>query len=103
MTATMLSLVPLALAVLGAVIPLVGSSVTTWGMALAWLGAVAIVALIRVVARPQPSTRVVIDIVLLVMTATVLFPEGGWWFVPAVLAQTLLDRRVAMRSISPAM
>jgi hypothetical protein len=101
--AIVLTLAPLALAVLGAVIPLVGGSFTAWGMALVWLGAVAIVAVIRVVGRPQPSTRVFVDIVLLAMTATVLSPEGGWWFIPAIVAQTLLDRPAAMQSSSPGM
>jgi hypothetical protein len=89
------SLVPLALAVLGAAIPLVGSGFAVWGMALAWLGAVAIVTVGRAVTRPEPSTRVAIDVVLLAMTALVLAVEGGWWFVPAILAQLALDRRAA--------
>jgi hypothetical protein len=26
----------------------------------------------------------------------ILAPDGGWWFVPAVVAQLLLDRRAAL-------
>ena len=52
----------------------------------------------RAVARPRPSTLVFVDLVLLALTIVVLAPEGGWWFVPAVVAQTLLDRRAAARS-----
>jgi hypothetical protein len=89
------SLVPLFLAVLGAVVPLVGSGFTVFGLAALWLGAIAVVTLVRAVARPKPEQRIVVDVVLLVLTALVLFPLGGWWFVPAVVAQTLLDRRTA--------
>jgi hypothetical protein len=91
-----LSLVPLALAVLGAAIPLVGSAFSVWGMALIWLAAIAIVTLVRAVVQPEPSTRVFLDLVGLVMTLVILAPEGGWWFVPAVVAQLLLDRRTAL-------
>jgi hypothetical protein len=92
-----LSLLPLVLAVLGAAIPLAGSGFTVWGMAAVWLGGVAAVAVARAVARPRPSTLVFIDLVLLALALVVLAPEGGWWFVPAVAAQTLLDRRAAAR------
>ena len=93
-----LSLLPLVLAVLGALIPLVGSGFAIWGMAALWLGGLAAVAVARAVARPRPSTLVFVDLVLLALTIVVLAPEGGWWFVPAVVAQTLLDRRAAARS-----
>jgi hypothetical protein len=92
-----LSLLPLVLAVLGAAIPLVGSGFAVWGMAAVWLGGVAAVAAARAVARPRPPTLVSIDLVLLALTLVVLAPEGGWWFVPAVAAQTILDRRAAAR------
>jgi hypothetical protein len=66
-------------------------------MAAVWLGGVAAVAAARAVARPRPSTLVFVDLVLLALTLVVLAPEGGWWFVPAVAAQTPLDRRAAAR------
>lgn len=91
-----MSLVPLGLALLGAVVPLVGSGFVVWGMALVWLAAITAVTLVRAVARPEPSTRVFLDLVGLVMTLVVLAPEGGWWFVPAVVAQLLLDRRASL-------
>lgn len=67
-------------------------------MAALWLGGVAVVAAARAVARPAPPTLVFVDLVLLVLTLVVLAPEGGWWFVPAVVAQTLIDRRAAIRA-----
>ncbi len=90
-----LALVPLALAVLGVVIPLVGSDFTVWGMALIWLAAVLAVTVGRAVFRPQPSMRVFVDLVLLVMTAIPFAAEGGLWFVPAIVAQGVLDWRAA--------
>jgi hypothetical protein len=91
-----MSLAPLGLALLGAVVPLVASSFTPWGMALIWLAVIALVALGRAIARPKPPTRVFLDLIGLAMTLVVLAPEGGWWFVPAVVAQLLLDRRVSL-------
>jgi hypothetical protein len=90
------SLLPLALAILGAVVPLVGGGFTAWGMTIAWLAAIAVVIVARAVVRPAPSTRVFLDLVGLVLTLVILAPEGGWWFVPAVVAQLLLDRRAAL-------
>ncbi len=92
-----LSLLPLVLALLGALLPLVGSGFDVWGMSALWLGGVAAVAVARAVARPQPPTLVFVDLVLLALTLVVLAPEGGWWFVPAVVAQTVVDRRSALR------
>ena len=89
-------MVPLALAVLGALVPLVGSGFSVWGLASLWLAVIVLVTIGRAVAQPEPSTRVFLDIVALAMTLVILAPEGGWWFVPAVLAQLLLDRRAAV-------
>jgi hypothetical protein len=91
-----LSLVPLVLAILGAAVPLVGGGFTAWGMALIWLGATIAVTVGRAAVRPKPPTRLFLDLVGLAMTLIVLAPEGGWWFVPAVVAQTLLDRRASL-------
>jgi hypothetical protein len=95
-----LSLVPIALAILGAVVPLVGNGFSALGLALIWLAAIAIVAVARAVARPAPSMRVFLDVVALVSTLVVFAPEGGWWFVPAVVAQLLVDRRASLSRTS---
>jgi hypothetical protein len=95
-------LTPLGLAVLGAIVPLVGSGFTVWGLGATWLVVVATVAIARAAARPQPSPRVFLDVVGLVMTILVLAPEGGWWFVPAVASQLVLDRRAARGTVEPA-
>jgi hypothetical protein len=90
-----LSIVPVGLVLLGALIPLAGSGFAVWGMALAWVAAIAVFLIARAILRPDPRTRVFIDIVGLVMTLLVFAPEGGWWFVPAVAAQLLIDKRAA--------
>jgi hypothetical protein len=92
------SIVPITLAVLGAVVPLVGSNYTVWGLVLAWLAGVTVVTIARAVSHLTPPNRVFVDFVLLAMTATVLLPVGGWWFVPAIVAQTVLDRRAPDRT-----
>jgi hypothetical protein len=91
-----LSLVPIGLAILGAVVPLVGGGFSAAGLALAWLGAIAVVTVARAAVRLEPPARVLVDIVGLALTLVMLAPEGGWWFVPAVVAQLLLDRRAAL-------
>ena len=98
----MLQLIPFALAVLGAAIPLVGSGFSPWPMALAWLAGVGALLLIPRVVDLDRRNRVFIDFVAIVMTLVVLAPEGGWWFVPAVVAQLLLDGRTARRAADAA-
>ncbi len=66
------------------------------GLSLARIAALVPVGVGFIVLRPDPPTRVFIDIVGLVLTMVVLMPEGGWWFVAAVAAQFLLDRRSAV-------
>jgi hypothetical protein len=97
-----LSLVPLALAAFGGIVPLIGSDFSNLGFVLAWLAAITAVTVARWLAGPAPSMRVFIDIVFLVLTLVVLAPEGGLWFVPAVVAQLMLDRRTASTDVQVA-
>lgn len=96
MIGSLVSLAPLGLALLGAIVPLVGSGFEVWGMSLIWLTAIAVVTGARALLRPEPRTRTFVDIVGLVLTLVVLAPEGGWWFAPAVVAQLILDRRASL-------
>lgn len=89
------ALAPPILGLAGAVVPLVGGGFSGWGLSLAWIGALLVVAIGLMILRPDPPTRVFIDTIGLVLTLVVLMPEGGWWFVPAVAAQFLIDRRRA--------
>lgn len=88
------NLIPLALAIVGAAIPLVGGGFDGWPIALAWLAAFGLAGIARAAIYPTRQTNVFVDIVGLVLTL-LLVPEGGLWFVPAVVAQTCLDRKVA--------
>ncbi len=92
----LLALAPPILGLAGAVVPLVGAGFSGWGLSVAWIAGLLLVGLSFVVLRPDPPTRVFIDIIGLVLTLVVLMPEGGWWFVPAVTAQFFLDRRRAV-------
>jgi hypothetical protein len=87
--------VPLTLGIVGAAIPLLGSGFAVLGMASAWLAAIAVLVLAPTLLRVDPRMRVFIDVVGLVLTVVVVAPEGGWWFVPAVAAQLVLDVRAA--------
>lgn len=91
-------LLPPVLAVLGAAVPLTGGGFTAWGIALAWLTGLAAVAVGRAVLHASPQTLLLGDLVGLVLTLVVLAPEGGWWFVPAVAAQSYFDWQLARRA-----
>lgn len=91
-TRLIVSLLPLVLGVLGAAIPLVGGGFTAWGLALAWVVTIAVVVAALMIARPDPPTRVALDLIGLGLTLVVLMPLGGWWFVPAVVVQLLIDK-----------
>lgn len=92
LTRRIVALVPVLLGVLGAIIPLVGGGFTAWGLALAWLVTFAVVVAALLIARPDPPTRVALDLIGLGLTLVVLMPLGGWWFVPAVVVQLLIDK-----------
>jgi hypothetical protein len=96
-------LMPLALALLGVVIPLVGSGLSALGIALAWLGAIAVFAIARMLL--QPTWPVTVFLNLLAIVAIVFFlPEGSVWLIPAVFAQSWVDwwaaRRLRSRDIA---
>lgn len=87
------SMIPIGLALLGAVIAVAGSGYTSWGLAMAWIVGLAAVAIERAILRPDPPMRVFTDLVGLVLTLVVLAPLGGWWFAPAVATQLFIDYR----------
>ena len=89
----MASIIPLALAVLGAVIPGIGSGFSNSGLAALWVAVMAIVLVVPSALRLDRPARVFIGFVALVATLVVFAPEGGWWFVPAVLSRLILDIR----------
>ena len=92
------SIIPLALASIGAAVPLIGSGYTTWGLAVVWLTAVGVILVGPVIARIHRPTRVFIDLIALVAILLMFAPLGGWWFVPAVDAQLALDVDRARRT-----
>jgi hypothetical protein len=81
---------PLILAVLGIAVPLVGSNFIVWQLSLLWLLVVVVVVLAVRRARPPRSTRVFWGLVALPMLF-LLGWEGGWWLIPAVVAEVALD------------
>lgn len=89
-----LGALPLGLAILGIAVPLVGSAFTVWGLAVIWAVAIGVVILGARLANPAPPIRVFVG--LIAVTFLFLFAyEGGWWFIPAVLAQMAIDARAA--------
>lgn len=88
------SFVPLALAVLGIAVPLVGSDFKVWQLSVVWLLVLLVVVVAMHRARPPRSTRVFAGLAAL----PVLFLlgwEGGWWLIPAVVAGVVLDALAA--------
>ena len=86
--------VPIALAILGIGVPLIGSEFTVWGLALVWAIVIASVIVGARLAKPSAPMRVFAGLVALTMLFLLAY-EGGWWFIPAVLAQMAIDARVA--------
>jgi hypothetical protein len=92
-----LATVPLLLTGFGIAIPLAGGGFTTWQLAIVWCVVVIGVALAIRVFRPTRQMRVILGVAALVMLFLLGF-EGGWWLMPAVAAQMVVDARAA-RSI----
>ena len=87
-------MLPLALAILGVVVPLVGSDFAVWELSALWVLVIGVVMLGARVAAPPPADRVVAGIAALPMLFLLAF-EGGWWFIPAVVAKIAIDIRAA--------
>jgi hypothetical protein len=83
---------PLTLAVLGIVVPLVGSTFTVWPLSVFWVILLATVVVAIQRARPTRSTRVFWGLVALPILFIAAW-EGGWWLMPAVIAEVVIDAR----------
>jgi Na+-translocating ferredoxin:NAD+ oxidoreductase RnfD subunit len=88
---------PLGLAILGAAVALSGSGFTIWPFALAWMALLAVIVVGPVIIDLDRQMRVFVDFVALVAALTVFAALGGWWFVPAIVAQLLVDVSLARR------
>jgi hypothetical protein len=89
-----LGAVPIALAILGIGVPLIGSDFSVWGLALIWAIVIAFVIVGARLAKPTAPMRVFAGLVALTMLFLLAY-EGGWWFIPAVLAKMAIDYRAA--------
>jgi hypothetical protein len=92
--ATLVAVLPLLLAILGIAIPFAGNGFVLWQLALLWSLVVFAVGVAIRRLRPSPQMRVFIGIAALVVLFLLAW-EGGWWLLPAVLAQIVLDARAA--------
>jgi hypothetical protein len=92
---------PLGLAILGIAVPLVGSGFDVWGFAAIWAVVISVVILGARLARPAPPIRVFAGLVALTLLFLLAY-EGGWWFIPAVLAKMAIDARTARTQRSAA-
>ena len=85
-------LFPVFVAVLGLLLPLLASGGTLWPLIALWASLVAAFALTEFRFPDARGPRIVVTIVAL----PVLFLagwEGGWWLIPADVAQLALDLR----------
>ena len=83
---------PLGLAILGIAVPLVGTGFAVWEWAVIWAGVIGVVVLGARLLDPVPATRVFAGLVALPMLFLMAF-EGGWYFIPAVIAKVAIDAR----------
>ncbi len=89
-----LSIVPLGLTVLGITVPLIGSGFAVLALAAAWALVACLVIVALVIGKPSPQIRVFAGLAALPMLFLLAY-EGGWWFIPAVLADMVISARSA--------
>jgi hypothetical protein len=85
-------LVPLAVAIMGLLIPLVASGGYLWPVTLIWALLVAVFAIAEFVYPSAREPRIVVTAVALPFLFLAAF-EGGWWLIPADLAQLVIEIR----------
>ncbi len=91
-----IELIPAALAVAGLAIPLIGSGGAVWPLTAAWAAIVVIFAVWRVrygLGSRAPVVALVVALPILVLAGW----EGGWWMIPAAVAQLVIDARAGDR------
>jgi hypothetical protein len=86
--------VPLGLIVLGIAIPLMSGGPAVLGFAEIWAFVACFVIVALALKRPSSQWRVFLGIAALAMLF-LLGAEGGWWFIPAVLADMVISARSA--------
>lgn len=95
-------IVPLGLAVLAIAVPLIGSGFSVLGLAAVWALVTCLVIVALIIGRPSPQIRVFAGLAALPMLFLLAY-EGGWWFIPAVLADMVISARMARdQSLNPA-
>ncbi len=85
---------PLSLAALGIAVPLAGDGFAAAGLTAAWAIALCLVIAARAVWRPSPQMRVFAGLACLPLLALLAY-EGGWWLIPAVVADVAIPARAA--------
>ena len=85
---------PLGLAILGIAVPLIGTGFAVWEWAVISAAFIGLVILAARLLEPAPTTRVFAGLIALPMLFLLAF-EGGWYFIPAVIAKVAIDARAA--------
>ena len=81
---------PWVVALLGLVIPLLGSGFSLWPLVLVWLVVLTVAWLVGRYLLPARSHRIAAAIVLLPVLV-LLGWEGGWWLIPDDLAWLVIE------------
>jgi len=85
-----LDTVPLTLALIGIAVPLVGSDFVVWPLSVLWLAVLGVVVMAVKWLHPPRSARVFWGLVALPLLFLLAW-EGGWWLIPAGIAQIAVD------------
>ena len=83
-------MVPWLLAIVGLLIPLIGSGFVVWPFVLVWSAVLGMVWLVGGALVPTRPARIVTGLVLLPVLVMLAF-EGGWYLIPAVLAWLAIE------------
>jgi hypothetical protein len=85
-----IELVPIALVALGLGVPLIASAGVVLPLTVIWVCIVGGWAVLASALKLRRSSRLIVGIVALPLLVLAGW-EGGWWLIPAVLAQLAID------------
>lgn len=89
-----LNIIPIGLALVALAVAYVGSGLSNGGLIIAWVGVIGATEIGLAVVKPSDDLRVFGGLAALALLFLLAY-EGGWWLLPAVIADMILSARRA--------